>query len=58
MSIPSDPDYIPAATDNRVLRSSIYLQLLSMNVDPYASPRDEGLIELIESYALLEGSIE
>ena len=47
--LPSDPGYIPAATDERVLACEFYRQLLGMNTDPYAAhSRDEGLIQAIE----------
>jgi hypothetical protein len=50
--LPSDPDYIPAATDEDVLQSSFYRYLLSINTDPYAAHSlDRGLIELVEERA-------
>jgi hypothetical protein len=55
MLISSDPNYVPAANDERVLSSAIYRQLLSVNIDPYASPRDEGLIQMVEDHALTGG---
>jgi len=49
MTLPSDPDYIHAATDERVLASPLYQWLISTNTDPYAvHSRDEGLIFMIE----------
>jgi hypothetical protein len=52
MTLPSDPDYIPAAADERVVRSPLYQWLLSMNTDPYAAhSRDEGLIRFVEESA-------
>jgi hypothetical protein len=51
MALPSDPDYIPAATDERVLALPIYQDFLSLNTDPYAPhSRDEGLIQMIEEF--------
>ena len=55
MLIPSDPNYAPAASNEQVLNSAIYRQLLSVNIDPYASPRDEGLIQMVEDHALTGG---
>jgi hypothetical protein len=53
MTLPSDPDYIPAAADERVLSSPLYQWLLSLNTDPYAAhSRDEGLIRFVEESAL------
>jgi hypothetical protein len=47
--LPSDPGYIPAADDERVLANPLYQWLLGMNTDPYAAhSRDEGLIQAIE----------
>jgi len=52
MALPSDPDYIPATTDERVLACEFYRQLLSMNTDPYAAHSyDPGLIETVEEFA-------
>ena len=51
MALPSDPDYIPAATDERVLLLPVYQELLSLNTDPYAAhSRDEGMIQMIEEF--------
>lgn len=51
MSLPSDPDYIPAATDERVLALPEYQQLLSLNTDPYAAHSHEpGLIQWLEEF--------
>lgn len=36
MALPSDPDYIPAATDPRILACPAYQDMLAMNTDPYA----------------------
>jgi hypothetical protein len=58
MSIPSDANYIPAATSEVVLNSEIYKQLLSMNIDPYAAPRDEGLIQMLEEQTFVTGDPE
>lgn len=55
MLISSDPNYVPAANDERVLNSAIYRQLLSVNIDPYASPRDEDLIQMVEDHTLTGG---
>ena len=53
--LPSDPGYIPAATDSRVLESAFYQKLLSMNTDPYAAhSHDQALIETVEEYAFAE----
>ena len=55
--LPSDPGYIPAATDERVLACEFYRQLLSMNTDPYAAHSyDPGLIEAVEEFAFGGGS--
>jgi hypothetical protein len=52
MALPSDPDYIPAATDHRVLSCSLYLDLLAMNTDPYAlHSYAPSAIEMIEEFA-------
>jgi hypothetical protein len=49
MTLPADPGYIPAATDERVLACELYQWLLSMNTDPYAAhSRDEAMIRNIE----------
>jgi hypothetical protein len=50
--LPSDPGYIPAATDPIVLQSEFYQKLLLMNTDPYAAhARDQSLIEFVEEMA-------
>lgn len=50
--LPSDPGYIPAATDERVVAHPEYQRLLSLNTDPYAvHSRNETLIQLIEEFA-------
>jgi hypothetical protein len=55
--LPSDPGYIPAATDERVLRCEFYKELLSMNTDPYARHSyDEGLIQVVEEFAFSGGA--
>lgn len=52
MALPYDPDYIPAATDPRVLSCSLYLHLLAMNTDPYAlHSYAPSAIEMIEEFA-------
>jgi hypothetical protein len=52
MALPSDPGYIPAATDERVLSCAFYQKLLSMNTDPYATHSyDKGLVEIVEEFA-------
>jgi hypothetical protein len=57
--LPSDPGYIPAATDERVLACEFYRQLLSMNTDPYASHSyDPGLIEAVEEFAMSKASTD
>jgi hypothetical protein len=57
MALPSDPDYIPAAIDERVLSCGFYQQLLSMNTDPYAAHSyDPGLIQTVEEFAFGGGS--
>lgn len=49
--LPSDPDYIPAATDERVRNLPIYQDMLRLNTDPYAAySRNEAMIELIEEF--------
>jgi hypothetical protein len=49
--LPSDPGYIPAATDERVRELPVYQELLALNTDPYAAhSRDEGLIQMIEEF--------
>jgi hypothetical protein len=54
--LPSDPGYIPAATDERVLRCEFYQELLSLNTDPYAAHSyDRGLIETVEEFARAGG---
>jgi len=53
--LPSDPGYIPAATDERVLQCPIYLEMLSLNTDPYAAHSySPGVIEMIEEFAFAE----
>jgi hypothetical protein len=47
--LPSDPGYIPTATDESVLASPLYQWLLKMNTDPYAAhSRDQAMIQNIE----------
>jgi hypothetical protein len=47
--LPSDPGYIPACTDERVLASPYYKELLRLNTDPYAlHSRDESMIRDLE----------
>jgi hypothetical protein len=54
--LPSDPHYIPAATDERVLRCPIYQDMLRLNTDPYAAHSyEKGLIEFIEEIAFSGG---
>jgi hypothetical protein len=49
MALPSDPDYISAATDPMVLASPAYLEMLRLKTDPYAlHSRNEVLIKAIE----------
>jgi hypothetical protein len=56
MTLPSDPDYIPATTDQRVLQCEFYQELLSLNTDPYAAHSyDRGLIETVEEFARAGG---
>jgi len=51
MALPSDPDYIPAAIDERVLALPQYQQLLALNTDPYAHHSYEpGLIQWLEEF--------
>lgn len=51
MALPSDPDYIPAATDERILALPQYQRMLSMNCDPYAAhSREEGVIQWLEEF--------
>jgi hypothetical protein len=53
--LPSDPDYIPAARDQRIVRSAFYQRLLSLNTDPYAAhSRNESLIAMVEEHAVIE----
>lgn len=53
MALPSDPDYIPASSDERVLACEFYQALLRMNTDPYAAHSyDPGLIQAVEEFAL------
>jgi hypothetical protein len=55
MPLPSSPDYIPAAKDERVLNCAYYRQLLSMDTDPYASHSyNPLLIETVEEFATEE----
>jgi hypothetical protein len=59
MTLPSDPGYTPAATDERVLACEFYRQLLSMNTDPYASHSyDPGLIQAVEECAMNKASTD
>lgn len=59
MTLPSDPDYIPATTDDRVLACELYQWLLSMNTDPYASHSyDPGLIQTVEECAINKASAD
>jgi hypothetical protein len=59
MTLPSDPDYIPAATDERVLACEFYRQLLSINTDPYAPHSyDPGLIQTVEECAMSKASTD
>jgi hypothetical protein len=54
--LPSDPNYIPQATDKSVLSCSLYQKLLSINTDPYAKHSyDLSLIEVIEEFAFFKG---
>jgi hypothetical protein len=54
--LPSDPNYIPATTNQLVLQCPFYQELLSINTDPYAAHSyDEGLIELVEEFAFSGG---
>jgi hypothetical protein len=49
--LPSDPDYIPAAQDKRIVDSPFYQRLLRLNMDPYAAhSRDESMIAMVEEY--------
>ena len=51
MALPSDPGYIPAATDERVLALPEYQQMLALNTDPYAAhSREEAVIEWLEEF--------
>jgi hypothetical protein len=53
--LPSDPDYIPATRDQRILSSPTYQRLLSLNIDPYAAhSRNESLIAMVEEHAFTE----
>jgi hypothetical protein len=59
MALPSDPDYIPAATNERVLACEFYQKLLSMNTDPYAvHSYDPGLIQTVEEFAFAAASAD
>lgn len=50
--LPSDPGYIPAATNQAILDLPLYQWLLAHNTDPYAShSRDEEMIKVLESSA-------
>jgi hypothetical protein len=52
MTLPSDPEYIPACDNPRVLALQEYQDLLKSNTDPYAKySRNESLIQLLEEYA-------
>jgi hypothetical protein len=56
--LPSDPNYIPATTNQLVLQCWFYQELLSINTDPYAAhSHDEGLIELVEEFAFSGGGL-
>ena len=47
--LPSDPDYIPAATDERVLALPDYQRMLANNFDPYAPhSREETVQQLLQ----------
>jgi hypothetical protein len=49
--LPSDPGYIPAATDERVRQLPVYQEMLALNTDPYAAhSRNEAMIETIEEF--------
>jgi hypothetical protein len=51
MALPSDPDYIPATTDERVLALPQYQRLLANNTDPYAHHSYEpALIQWLEEF--------
>jgi hypothetical protein len=50
--LPSDPGYIPACDDPKILALPAYQELLQLNTDPYASySYDESMIQLLEEYA-------
>lgn len=52
MAIPSDPDYKPYATEEKVLASPFYRELLSQDIDPYAPHSyNEQLIQMVEEFA-------
>jgi predicted secreted acid phosphatase len=54
--LPSDPGYVPKATDETVLSCSLYQALLSINTDPYAPHSfDRGLIQMVEEFAFFGG---
>ena len=49
--LPSDPGYVPAATDERIRQLPQYQELLSMNTDPFAPySRDEGTIQWLMEF--------
>lgn len=53
--LPSDPDYIPAARDLRVLQLPAYQQMLSLNTDPYAPHSfNHDLIQALEDALRVE----
>ncbi len=52
MALPSDPDYIPACTNQRVLALPLYQWLLAHNWDPYAEHSwDAGMVQNLEETA-------
>jgi hypothetical protein len=51
MALPSDPDYVPAAIDERVLALPQYQRLLANNLDPYAAhSREDAVIQWLEEF--------
>jgi hypothetical protein len=49
--LPSDPGYVPAATDERLLQLPQYQELLRMNTDPFAKhSRDPGTIQWLMEF--------
>jgi hypothetical protein len=53
--IPSDPNYVPAATNPNVVNSKLYKHFLSLDIDPYAGHSfDESLVSMIEENASAE----